>query len=101
MAGTPDLMRRVTELELDYRIGAHRGGHGSGLGPPPWLRCSALLNGVTSGFVLPEIPSGFGYQIQKCKVIRSGCQNVDLAPLPGAVFGQADCVLSGMNVPSA
>src|SRR5215467_8294803 len=59
------------------------------------------LNGATSGFMPENRPAGFGYQTHTCIVIRSGCQNVNLAPLRGALAGHEFAFLSGMNVPSA
>jgi hypothetical protein len=59
------------------------------------------LKGATRGFMPEYSPAGFGYQIQKCIVYRSGCQKKNAAPVPGAVVGQSAWLGSGTNVPSA
>src|SRR5436309_3207931 len=58
------------------------------------------LNGATSGLVLEYRPAGLGYQIHTCIVVRSGCQKLNLDPVPGLVLGQVVEFWSGMNVPS-
>jgi hypothetical protein len=58
------------------------------------------LKGRTSGFMLANRPDGFGYQSHTCSVTRSGCQNPNPAPVPGAVFEHAACDAAGTNVPS-
>ena len=68
--------------------------------PAAIRRTSLLLNGATSGFMLENSPAGFGYQAQRCMVIRTGCQNVNLAP-DAAFFAHVLEFLSGMKVPSA
>ena len=68
--------------------------------PPVDGRGQPPLNGRTSGFMLANRPDGFGYQSHTCNVTRSGCQNPNAAPVPGAVFAHAACDGAGTNVPS-
>src|SRR5215472_16724288 len=91
----PSCRLPITQRELLARGGPQRG--------PPF--CSQPngqppLKGVTSGFVLEYRPAGLGYQTHACRVNRSGCQKKNLAPLPGAVFGQSFWLGSGTKVPS-
>lgn len=58
------------------------------------------MNGATSGFVLEYKPAGFGYQIQTCIVVRSGCQKLNWDPVLGFVFLQVFEFSSAMKVPS-
>ncbi len=58
------------------------------------------LKGRMSGFIPANTPSGFGYQSHTCRVTRSGCQKLNLAPLVGLVAAQDSWLAWNSNVPS-
>ena len=86
----------VSWVPHEWRHGASAGGgrRGAGRAGQPSLK------GRMRGFMLANRPDGFGYQSQTCNVTRSGCQNPNAAPVPGAVFAQAACAAAATNVPS-
>src|SRR6185437_2636255 len=59
------------------------------------------LKGATIGLVPVKIPVRFGYQTQKWRVIRRGCQKLNFAPLPGAVAAHWDWASAKTTVPSS